>query len=307
MNAQLVVTVKPYSVLGENMTPSGYWNGVTGKPDTNTAVLDPAGLQFIQSSPHGAKGASESIYKWLGISNAPSFPSDVKDALDSPLKAKYHAYGDNSEKKCIHVVGPDFNSDPCDYSTAVEKLAQVYEAALVEFADSPVTTLRLLPISSGIFAGALKDEMPNITAEALITGFSRLTPNLQKIVKERTLVMCIAEPAKSHKYKDAFSSPNINKHFANNSSRAHLQEILSTTASSSIATTPRLEAASKAAKSQVTAPRLDAAFKAAKSQVTAPGIAAVALAAATGIAALHLRSQTSDARRTTYPRTRLSH
>ena len=104
MNAQLVVTVQPYGVLGMQLSRNGKMHNKAGKPDTNTAFLDPAGLHFIQTSPSGADGASGAIYRWLDIAGATPFPSDVTNDLDSQLKAKFHAYGTHGEKKCIHVV-----------------------------------------------------------------------------------------------------------------------------------------------------------------------------------------------------------
>merc|ERR1712232_947741 len=53
-------------------------------------------------------------------------------------------------------------------------LTTVYFNILVEFLNSGFVRLRLLPVSSGIFAGAYADQMPTLTAEALSRALGRL-------------------------------------------------------------------------------------------------------------------------------------
>merc|ERR1712232_934837 len=81
--------------------------GPTGSPpDTTTAIVDPAGLSFIQNGPGGAGGASGAIYEWLGIKWDPSFPYEVRTSVTSVGKAKAHTYP--GKATVIHVVGPNF-------------------------------------------------------------------------------------------------------------------------------------------------------------------------------------------------------
>merc|ERR1712048_94540 len=130
-------------------------------PDKKTVIVDPAGLPYIQSSPSGAGGASGQIYEWLRIDRAYSFPDPVKAEITEPLKAKFHNYGG---KLCIHVVGPNFQMRPRTFSweEGLGELTQAYSAALSEFAASGFPCLRLLPISSSIFAGSFAQDMPEM-------------------------------------------------------------------------------------------------------------------------------------------------
>eukprot|EP00974_Lingulodinium_polyedra_P078925 7644783-Lingulodinium_polyedra.AAC.1 len=68
--------------------------------------------------------------------------------ITAPLRAKFYAYGDNGEKKCIHVVGPDLRSPKYDLETATLDLSEAYSVVLLEFLNSDMSHLRLLPISS---------------------------------------------------------------------------------------------------------------------------------------------------------------
>merc|ERR1719512_532584 len=101
-----MVAVSPFSVLGTQLTASGDFVTASAEPEPDTAIVDPAGLSYITSEgPAEAGGAAAVIYKWLGIKADPAFPEPVRNAIQAPLAAKFHAYG---PKKCIHVVGPDF-------------------------------------------------------------------------------------------------------------------------------------------------------------------------------------------------------
>lgn len=103
------ITVQPYSVLGTQLKKEGKVVAhEDGEPDETTALVDPAGLRYISElGPAKAGGAAGIIYKWLGIRDDPEFPDPVREAITAPMMAKFHAYG---PKKCIHVVGPDFQA-----------------------------------------------------------------------------------------------------------------------------------------------------------------------------------------------------
>ena len=62
-----------YGVLGVSNK-----GAVADEPDSETAFVDPAGLQYIQNGPSGAGGAAGVIYRWLGIASEPSFPEPVR-------------------------------------------------------------------------------------------------------------------------------------------------------------------------------------------------------------------------------------
>eukprot|EP00927_Polykrikos_kofoidii_P008990 TRINITY_DN13741_c0_g1_i1.p1 TRINITY_DN13741_c0_g1~~TRINITY_DN13741_c0_g1_i1.p1 ORF type:complete len:1085 (+),score=183.48 TRINITY_DN13741_c0_g1_i1:59-3313(+) len=195
------VVVVPYSVLGTSLPSRGAETRTAPEPGPHVAFLDPAGLQFISGSPGGAGGASGSIYEWLGIKGDPSFPDDVRSSITKQLQAKFHDYGG---KRCIHVVGPDFRGRRCAESEAVADLAQAYKAALVEFVASGANCLRLLPVSSGIFAGPFASKFPGMTAEALERGFALLQPAEKSAVFGASLELCIFAEAEFPEYEVAF-------------------------------------------------------------------------------------------------------
>jgi len=178
------VRVRPYGLLGVQQTLGGGMAKIDAEPGPGVAIVDPAGLPFIQSSPGGAGGAAGVVYEWLGIRRTPSFPDAVRNAIKAPLQAKFQAYGD---KLCIHVVGPDFQAQRCSREEALDQLAEAYRAVFAEFAASGCAGLRLLPISGGIFAGCFAGNLPDLSAEALHRGFEMLQPDQQ-------LPVCHAEP-----------------------------------------------------------------------------------------------------------------
>lgn len=201
--APLRVVVKPYGVLGSQLLKAGGTAQRAPEPDADVAFVDPAGLNYIQGSPSGAGGASGVVYRWLGISSDASFPADVSQAIWRPLQAKFHAYG---EKKCVHVVGPNFSTEPCPRPEAVQQLSLAYRSVLTEFAASGLQTLRLLPISGGIFAGSFQRELPQLTAEALEQGFADLGPDLQvQVARGKNLEMCIFLEKEFDDFVQAFS------------------------------------------------------------------------------------------------------
>ena len=59
----------------------------------DVAVLDPAGLNFIQhQGPGQAGGASASIYRACGLCNSEAFPPGVRAAITQPTQAKFVSY-----------------------------------------------------------------------------------------------------------------------------------------------------------------------------------------------------------------------
>ena len=76
------VLLRPYSVLGMQVSTGGSVSQTGPKPDVNTAIVDPAGMDYVQSKgPRGAGGASAAIYLWLGIDAAAGFPEAVKSKI----------------------------------------------------------------------------------------------------------------------------------------------------------------------------------------------------------------------------------
>eukprot|EP00969_Alexandrium_andersonii_P006903 301535-Alexandrium_andersonii.AAC.1 len=89
------------------------------------AFVDPAGLNHIQTlGPKDAGGAARFIYQWLGIRDDAAFPEDVRQAITRVGQAKFHAYGAEGEKKCIHAVGPDFRGSYATEEPAIQQLEE---------------------------------------------------------------------------------------------------------------------------------------------------------------------------------------
>eukprot|EP00931_Biecheleriopsis_adriatica_P085776 TRINITY_DN60579_c0_g1_i1.p1 TRINITY_DN60579_c0_g1~~TRINITY_DN60579_c0_g1_i1.p1 ORF type:complete len:483 (+),score=104.70 TRINITY_DN60579_c0_g1_i1:46-1494(+) len=198
-----IVAVSAYSVLGARMRLTGEMATVAPEPDASTAIVDPAGLTYIKGSPSDAGGAAGVIYKWLGISQEQSFPEPVVKAINAPLEGKFHAYG---EKKCIHVVGPDFRGRPLSRQDAVGELAKAYKTIFTEFAVSGLPSLRLLPVSGGIFSGDFMPEMPGMTVEALKLGFAAVDAEQQDhILRSANLEMCIFMEKELQDFAQAFA------------------------------------------------------------------------------------------------------
>jgi O-acetyl-ADP-ribose deacetylase (regulator of RNase III) len=109
----------------------------------------------------------------LGIAGETSFPSDVRSGITQTLDAKAHVYRDNVV--VIHVVGPNLTASALmDEAQAVVQLQEAYANVFEEFDQSGATTLRLLPISGGIYAGRFRSAMPQITIRAYAAGFGSL-------------------------------------------------------------------------------------------------------------------------------------
>jgi len=201
-NSRLVahVTVVPFGVLGTQMTRAGTMVQKGAEPDPDTAVLDPAGLPFIQhQGPLAAGGSSRAIYTWLGITE---FPPEVKAAITKPQQAKYHAYG---SKRCIHVVGPNFSGRRCAWDEGVAELAEAYQNLFTELAASGAPKVRILPVSGSIFAGSFAKDMPNMTVQALQMGFEALGPAEQDaVLGVERLEMCIFNEGEYRAFKDVF-------------------------------------------------------------------------------------------------------
>eukprot|EP00940_MAST-03C_sp_MAST-3C-sp2_P001648 g1648.t1 len=209
--------IVPYSVLGTSLQ-EGAFKVVNSPPqkDDKEAIVDPAGLPYISGkSPISQAGAaSGSIYKWLNIRDAPKFPSDVSKAITKATDAKYYEY--DGSKHVVHVVGPDFRmssqvlrSDIADCSKCddsgkakaddelgVRVLSRAYENVLRETAKAnqkkKIESIRLLPISGGVFAAHFKSDMHFMTFSALMRGFSQLSEEEQdSLLRMKDIKMCI--------------------------------------------------------------------------------------------------------------------
>jgi O-acetyl-ADP-ribose deacetylase (regulator of RNase III) len=202
------VTVSAYGVLGDLHTKNGQNINKAPKPTEDMAIVDPAGLPFIKSGPGGAGGASGGIYRWLGLDREPHFPEPVREKVTAATHAKFYLH----PGKCvvIHTVGPNFTQSDesrLEQDEATGRLATTYMNMLKEFADSGVSKLRMLPVSSSIFAGKWDDLMPEMTAEALERGFADLEKEDQdKVTSAESLEMCIFNEKEVEVYEQIFTT-----------------------------------------------------------------------------------------------------
>jgi hypothetical protein len=187
----LTATVVGYSVLGTQLVG----RQMVQKADAgaeNICFVDPAGLPYIRNGPQGASGAAGAIYSYLGLNRQRSFPAPVREAITKATDAHYHHYtNDGQARHCIHVVGPDLRRPGCTADQALDMLKTAYHNVLVQFASTALPTLRLLPISGGIFSGPFMGVLPRLTARALQGAFVELNPVLKKKISERKVLVCI--------------------------------------------------------------------------------------------------------------------
>jgi len=206
------IAVQPWGVLGSALGGAQ----AAAAPDGSTLLVDPAGLAFIKlMGPSGAGGAAGAIYRFLGIAADASFPPDVVHGINAEAEATHHVYStQHGLLHVIHVVGPDFRSrtERCTREEAVALLARAYAAvlALAATAAAECTILRLLPISSGIFAGRFKPQMAALTADALLGGYAllaneqpNLLPALPPFAANRALELCLFNPSEATAYARA--------------------------------------------------------------------------------------------------------
>lgn len=198
----LKVDVVPYGVLGTQKTQKGY-TPRGEEPDETITIVDPAGLPFIQRGSSGAGGASGSIYQFLRLSNG-QFPEHVRKAIRQETDAALHTYGYH---QVIHVVGPDFRSRRVPIKEALELLTQSYTNVFEAFISSPTRTLRLLPISGGIFSGTHMKQLPLLTKEAILCAFKRLSNEAKSTLQDANVDLCIFDEKELGQYKAVFAQP----------------------------------------------------------------------------------------------------
>jgi hypothetical protein len=182
------IRIAPYGVLGTQLALTGTLRYVADEPNETIAIVDPAGLHHIKGSAAGAGGAAAAIYNTIGLTGA--FPKDVVDSMHRAGDAKAHIY---DGQPVIHAVGQDFREGKWSDRAASLELATAYRNVLHEFVMSEAKVLRVLPISGGIFAGPLYNQIPLLTQEALACGFDQLHPFDQKYINDpaKRIELCI--------------------------------------------------------------------------------------------------------------------
>ena len=215
------IPIVRYGVLGTHLGRAGLETQAP-PPDGLTAFVDPAGLGFIQHGPRGAGGASGFIYKHIRINRAASFPDGVKEAITEECHAKYHAYGDgeaSEQHHVIHTVGPRLGFGQHSFEEATAALAPAYQNVMLEFlafaaaaaarADGKPVTLRLLPISGGIFAGEYNSPelIAPLSVAALRAGLELLPPaqRASLLADGVAIELCVFMGNELHEFRKAMA------------------------------------------------------------------------------------------------------
>ena len=203
----LTIHLENYGVLG-NDSGNARPGSVAAEPGPKMAFVDPAGLNHItHKGPYGASGASGAIYRWLEINKKWEFPPQVRRWITKATEACYFEYP--GQRHCIHVVGPDLRRPSIDERQAASLLTAAYHNVFAEFARSGLETLRLLPISGGIFSGAWgkrPSEFARLTVEAICNGFEHLSRKAHRRVSQREVVLCIFDSTELEAYTTALSN-----------------------------------------------------------------------------------------------------
>ena len=199
------ISVEAAGVLGLNSRGER----VTGV-GAYTAIVDPAGMNYIREGPRGAGAASGAIYEWLEAKDMKAFPKRIQAGIKRVTDAIFHRY--REERNVIHAVGPVFRQIECDEEGAEAYLARTYanvfrEALRAYNQFQETSKLRLLPISSGVFAGGFtREQMARITAGAIEKALKSLAQHRVKLLAELEITMCIYDPDQVKLYREMMAS-----------------------------------------------------------------------------------------------------
>ena len=167
------------------------------KNTDRNVIVDPAGLDFLaRGSTSGAGGASGAIYTKLRLR---SFPPEVTKAIEKIGDAAWWSYTQGHRRAVvIHVAGPDCCGKNLTPKQAVATLSvacySVFLCMLKQLRhpQGKQTELRLLPISSGIFAGKFKTKaVEQLTWQAVSGAFCRLQIMDKLNVQKLSITMCV--------------------------------------------------------------------------------------------------------------------
>jgi O-acetyl-ADP-ribose deacetylase (regulator of RNase III) len=220
-----MLRIQPFGVLGIQMTrdKQEVIRGDDPSCLASCCIVDPAGLHHIQppGGPYGAGGAARAVYSWLGISQSFQFSKEVVEGVKATGHAKYKHYHrfryGVMDKHVIHAVGPDLRNIARDFDAVTEPLIEAYKNIFLEFARSERQLLRLLPVSSGIFAGDHKEDMPKMTIYCMKKGFHGLSKGEQQSLQGRDLHLCIFLEKELEEYEKAAAKEKVHNPRTENS------------------------------------------------------------------------------------------
>ena len=200
------ISVEAAGVLGLNSKGER----VTGV-GSYTAIVDPAGMNYIREGPRGAGAASGAIYEWLEIKDLRhsrrgfslgSGGSPTRSSIATGRRETSYTRWDRTSDRLIvtkrelkhtwHARTP-----MCSERRCVPTILQFRETS----------RLRLLPISSGVFAGRFtKEQMARITTGAIEKALKSFGQQRVKLLAELEITMCIYDPDQVKLYREAMAS-----------------------------------------------------------------------------------------------------
>lgn len=196
--------VVPYSTIGTRLMANGTFQKGLGAPlSLDMVIVDATDLWTLQK--HQIYQKSGSLYDLIGLY---LFPNAVSSALQQVADAKLQTYalqGENHDVSVnvIHAVGPDlWSPEFLNNEANVRKtLTKTYTNVLREFANSGLKTLRILPISAGIYSGPYEVHMPRFTFEAFKLGAMGLDIEQKQKMMEARIEMCIPMESQLQMYR----------------------------------------------------------------------------------------------------------
>lgn len=208
--------VQPFGVLGSSLPSPAPGTAI------DAVIVDTAQPQeVLENRPYAAKGSSQSIYTWLGISdNTSAFPAPVHNHFSDAGKnsveglATYHHY--RQGQHVIHVVVPALKDLDQSIRVLIETYARVLgefckaigpepdEAATRTWSGSAPKRLRIPPISDvGVLSKELLPQMGRIFWSAMAIALERLPAALQRRLQTAVVEVCSFQGQHVKVFQDA--------------------------------------------------------------------------------------------------------
>jgi hypothetical protein len=177
------------SVLGKHPKD----NSVLSTINETTALVDAAGRDYmINTTVKGADGSAKPLYEYIGLQNTMNSKNEIYKSTPDPVK-KYFMQHDTGaflqeynlpsigNRSVIHAVGPKLidlleaapkptqtTQDDERITRLVNGLTPIYKKIFELFCNSNLTDLRLIPISTGIFANGFFDDLEFAKEKAIL-------------------------------------------------------------------------------------------------------------------------------------------
>lgn len=201
---EIEFSILPWGVLGKRLSKDFSLEQVGPEPKPRSLIVDPAGLPFLESNmPFRAGAASKAIYDYLNIV---SFPSHVRNGAHVTF-ARFASY---SKCHVVHVVGPDFRQpeyvsvEDCERALVTTYMNVFSEVRRCKFENPDLVSVRLLPVSGGVFSGRFAEELPRLTWKTMQDAFSLSSPSVKRALSSLDISVCVFLETELNAYKDAF-------------------------------------------------------------------------------------------------------